>query len=122
MCQGARVARRPFSAMGSAEDRDATPFVEAASRALRRTGSERGCSSGSARRSTPLCLVHGDDDLALYSALFEIAHRVGYLVERESAVDYRPDLAGFDELLQDHQVLPADGGQERAHLLASESG
>src|SRR6266508_1958213 len=63
---------------------------------------------------------HGDDDLASGVSLLQRPDGLGHLAQRVGPVDDRCDLAGLDELLQDHQVLAPFLQYELAQPLAHE--
>jgi len=55
--------------------------------------------------SAAACPSHADDGFPLGGPLSDIPDRFRGLVQREGSVDDRRELAGFDEFLQDNQVL-----------------
>jgi hypothetical protein len=63
---------------------------------------------------------HGDDDFSLSVSLLQVPDGLGDLAQRVRPVDDRCDLAGFDELLKEDQVLVVLRGDECAQLLAHE--
>ena len=63
---------------------------------------------------------HPDHDLPSGVTCFQVAHRLGGLTQRVGPVDDRRDLAGFDEVFDDLQVLLAPFRQERQQPLAYE--
>src|ERR687890_1579893 len=56
---------------------------------------------------------HGDEDFSFCVSPFQIPDGFGDLGERVGTVDDRCDLPGFDELLEDEQVLVVRRGDER---------
>src|SRR5215208_1000188 len=65
---------------------------------------------------------HGDDDFSSSVSFFQIPDGLGDLAQRVSPVDDRCNLAGFDELLEDEQILVVPLVNECAQLLAHERG
>jgi hypothetical protein len=63
---------------------------------------------------------HPDHDLPSGVTYFQVAHRLVGLGQRVGAVDDRRDLAGFDEVFHDAEVLLAPFRQEREQPLAHE--
>src|SRR6266571_1268138 len=62
-----------------------------------------------------------DDDFASGVPRLEIADSVCRLAERVGAVDDRPDLSGFDQVFENHQVLLAVLRQEKRDLLGAQA-
>src|SRR5215210_3279492 len=65
---------------------------------------------------------HGDDDFSSRVPFYQIPDGLGDLAQRVGSVDDRCDLPGFDELLEDDQILVVLLVDERAQLLAHERG
>src|SRR5215208_6488970 len=63
---------------------------------------------------------HSDDDFSSGVSLFKIPDCLGDLGERVRPVDNRGDLPGFDELLENDQILVVLLVDERAQLLSHE--
>src|SRR5215472_8286947 len=66
------------------------------------------------------CRSHGDDDLPLGVACFEVADGLGDLAQRVGPVDDRRDLRLSQQPAEKHQVVFAVASQEWHHFLAHE--
>lgn len=54
----------------------------------------------------PLLATHGDDGLAADPSLPEYLERLRHSIQRDTAVDYRDQLTGFEDLIEKFKVLP----------------
>ena len=63
---------------------------------------------------------HGDDDLSLGVSFSLVPESIRDLTQGVTPIDDRRDLSGFDEILQDGQVLAVVPHDEHAHPLAHE--
>jgi hypothetical protein len=63
---------------------------------------------------------HDDDDFSLGVSFFQTPDGLGGLAQRVRPVDYRRELAGLDELLEDDHVFLVWFHREASHLLAHE--
>src|SRR5215211_7759005 len=64
--------------------------------------------------------LHGDDDFSPGVSFSLVAERFRHLTQLVPAVDDRRDLSGFDEALEDSQVVLVVPDDEQPHSLAHE--
>src|SRR3990172_1359416 len=67
------------------------------------------------------CSAHVDDDLGTSVTAGEVPNRIGHLTQRVRPIDHRRQRSGFDELLEDGEILKTDPGHESHDALAYEA-